>query len=144
MLQLRGRYLPLEVLGSGGFAVTYAVYDLQTRSEKVLKVLVEQIPKARELFEQEAAVLARLNHPGVPKVESGSYFEVAMERRAIATNSGRIPSLNLLPNSSGTVHTTLPCLVMEKINGQTLQDILEQHPPGLPRSLGGELAFIRH
>ncbi|NJL36516.1 MAG: serine/threonine protein kinase [Leptolyngbyaceae cyanobacterium SM1_4_3] len=134
MLQLRGRYLPLQILGSGGFAVTYAVYDLQTRSEKVLKVLVEQIPKARELFEQEAAVLARLNHPGVPKVESGSYFEVAMERRAIATNSGRIPSLNLLPNSSGTVHTTLPCLVMEKINGQTLQDILEQHPQGCPEA----------
>jgi len=134
MLQLRGRYLPLQVLGSGGFAVTYAVYDLQTRSEKVLKVLVEQVPKARELFEQEAAVLARLKHPGVPKVEPGSYFEVAVERRAIATNSGGISASSFSQNSPGTVSTTLPCLVMEKINGQTLQDILEDHPQGCPEA----------
>jgi hypothetical protein len=134
MLQLRGRYLPLQVLGSGGFAVTYAVYDLQTRSEKVLKVLVEQAAKARELFEQEAAVLARLNHPGVPKVEPGSYFEVSVERWAIATNPGGAISSGFSQNSPSTISTTLPCLVMEKINGQTLQDILEEHPQGCPEA----------
>jgi hypothetical protein len=29
---------------------------------------------------------------------------------------------------------SLPCLVMEKINGQTLQDILDQHPQGCPEA----------
>ncbi|WP_199313538.1 serine/threonine-protein kinase [Leptolyngbya sp. FACHB-671] len=135
MLQLRGRYLPLQILGSGGFAVTYAVYDSQSRTEKVLKVLVEQAPKARELFEQEAAVLARLNHPGVPKVEPGNYFKVAVERRAIATSQGEANSSGFSQNASPrTISTTIPCLVMEKINGQTLQSILEEHPHGCPET----------
>jgi serine/threonine protein kinase len=57
-LELKNRYIPLQLLGSGGFATIYTVWDLQTKTEKVLKVLVETAPKALELFEQEAAVLA--------------------------------------------------------------------------------------
>lgn len=105
---LRNRYLVLQTLGSGGFATTYAIWDLQTQTERVLKVLTETAPKAIELFEQEAQVLARLSHPGIPQVEADSYFQIASSQR------------------------WLPCLVMEKINGQTLHDVLEQHPQGCP------------
>ncbi len=109
VLCLNNRYVPLQRLGSGGFATIYTVWDLQKKTEQVLKVLVETSPKALQLFEQEAAVLERLKHPGVPRVEKNSYFLV---------NLGH-PSERLLP-----------CLVMEKINGQTLQDVLEKHPHG--------------
>ena len=112
-LQLQNRYVPLKRLGAGGFAVIYTVYDLATRTEQVLKVLVETSPKALELFALEANVLASLRHPGVPKVEPNSYFQVK------------------LGNSD---ERSLPCLVMEKINGQTLQDILDQHPQGCPEA----------
>lgn len=108
-LLLHNRYVPLQRLGTGGFAAIYTVWDLRSKTERVLKVLVEPSPKAQELFEQEAAVLASLHHPGVPRVEPDSYFVV---------NLGH-PS-----------HRRLPCLVMEKINGPTLQDILEAHPQG--------------
>ena len=107
-LLLRDRYLVRQKLGSGGFAMTYAVWDFQSQSERVLKVLTETAPKASELFEQEAQVLASLNHPGIPRVEADSYFQVASPQR------------------------WLPCLVMEKINGQTLQDLLNQYPQGCP------------
>lgn len=110
LLRLNQRYLPLQQLGLGGFAVIYTVYDLETRTEKVLKVLIETAPKALELFAQEANVLVTLRHEGVPKVEPESYFQVKLRDRA------------------------LPCLVMEKINGPTLEELLLQHPQGLPQT----------
>jgi len=110
-LQLNQRYIPLHNLGTGGFSRLYTVWDLKTQTEKVLKVLVEPSPKALELFEHEAAVLAQLRHPGVPRVEADGYFYLKKRN-----------------GSQGH----LPCLVMEKINGPTLQEILEQYPQGCP------------
>lgn len=109
MLCLNHRYIPLQRLGSGGFATIYTVWDLHKKTERVLKVLVETSFKALQLFEQEAAVLALLKHPGVPRVEIDSYFVVRLAN----------PQERLLP-----------CLVMEKIHGQTLADILNQYPQG--------------
>jgi serine/threonine protein kinase len=111
---LNDRYLPLQRLGSGGFAVTYAVYDLKQQQERVLKVLNVTQPKAIALFEQEARVLANLSHPGIPQVEPNSHFALAVQY---------------------PVERSLPCLVMEKINGKTLQEILHQHPKGCPEAM---------
>jgi predicted Ser/Thr protein kinase len=110
---LNNRYIPLQRLGSGGFATIYTVWDWQAKRERVLKVLVETSFKALQLFEQEAAVLERLRHPGIPRVEKDSYFVVKLGN----------PQERLLP-----------CLVMEKINGQTLQDVLNEHPQGCPEA----------
>ena len=113
-LCLINRYIPLQRLGSGGFATIYTVWDLQEKTERVLKVLVETSPKALQLFKQEAAVLSRLEHPGIPRVEKDSYFSVSLVS----------PQKRLLP-----------CLVMEKIHGQTLQDVLNEHPQGCSEGL---------
>lgn len=110
-LRLKNRYIPLQRLGAGGFATIYTVWDLAAQTERVLKVLVEPSPKALELFEQEAAVLASLRHPGVPKVEQDGYFQLKLGKPQ---------------------QRSLPCLVMEKINGHTLEEILTQHPQGCP------------
>jgi hypothetical protein len=101
-------------LGSGGFAQIYTVWDEKTQTEKVLKVLVENSPKALELFTQEAAVLSSLRHPGVPKVDNDGNFQINL--------------FNPQPRQ-------LPCLVMEKIDGLTLEEILEQYPQGCPEKL---------
>ena len=70
---LRDRYIPLKRLGLGGFAAIYSVWDLRDPvggqshgTEKVLKVLLDTSPKVLELFQQEAGVLVRLHHPGIP------------------------------------------------------------------------------
>ncbi len=112
-IQLNRRYIPLKCLGTGGFSTLYTVWDLKSHTEKVLKVLVEPSPKALELFEQEAQVLAQLRHPGVPRVEPNGYF--VLTKRDATTSP-------------------LPCLVMEKIHGPTLQEILDQHPQGCPEA----------
>ncbi|MDJ0617160.1 MAG: serine/threonine-protein kinase [Calothrix sp. MO_192.B10] len=114
-LQLQNRYIPLRQLGTGGFAQIYTVWDSHTQTEKVLKVLLQTSPKALELFAQEAKVLASLNHPGVPQVDADGYFQVHFS------------------DPSGQVD--LPCLVMEKISGLTLEEIQHQYPHGCPEEM---------
>ncbi|QSJ18077.1 protein kinase [Nostoc sp. UHCC 0702] len=114
VLQLIDRYVPLQPLGAGGFAQIYTVWDEKTQTEKVLKVLVEDSPKALELFAQEAEVLIRLHHPGVPKVDADGYFQL---------------------NLTNPKPRQLACLVMEKINGQTLEELLENYPQGCSEDL---------
>ncbi|NET69355.1 MAG: serine/threonine protein kinase [Moorea sp. SIO1G6] len=62
--------------------------------------------KAVELFQREVEVLKQLNHPGIPRVEPDSYFRF-------------VPNKN---NQEDFLH----CLVMEKIDGLTLEEWLVQ------------------
>jgi len=101
-------------LGSGGFAQIYTVWDEKTQTEKVLKVLVEDSPKALELFTQEAAVLSSLHHSGTPRVDADGFFQINL--------------VNPKPRQ-------LACLVMEKINGKTLEEISKGYPHGCPEDL---------
>ncbi|BAZ13020.1 serine/threonine protein kinase [Calothrix sp. NIES-4071] len=113
-LQLLDRYVPLQPLGSGGFAQIYTVWDTIAQTEKVLKVLIESSPKALELFVQEAEILCHLQHPGVPQVDICGHFQVEL---------------------SHPKPRKLSCLVMEKIDGLTLEEIQKLYPQGCPQAL---------
>jgi serine/threonine protein kinase len=74
---------------------------------KVLKVLqAPQNPKLLEMFEREARILQRLQHSGVPRVEPDGYFTFVL-------NNGK----------------KLHCLVMEKFEGENLEQWLEKNKP---------------
>jgi hypothetical protein len=68
--RLAGRYVVLGELDRGGNAVTYEAEDTQTGKRVALKKLdlraLEEW-KGLELFEREAAVLAQLEHPAIPR-----------------------------------------------------------------------------
>lgn len=113
-LQLLDRYVALQPLGSGGFAQIYTVWDKIAQTEKVLKVLIEDSPKALELFVQEAEILCHLQHPGVPIVDTCGHFQVEL---------------------SYPKPRKLSCLVMEKIDGLTLEEIQKLYPQGCPQAL---------
>jgi eukaryotic-like serine/threonine-protein kinase len=102
-LLLKQRYRATKVLGGGGFGKTYEASDLGTPN-KVIKVLINNSPKAVELFQREAEVLSQLKDQGIPRVEPNSYivFHPA--------------------NNEEPVH----CLVMEKIHGDNLRDYLKK------------------
>src|SRR5919202_2818015 len=102
-LLLDGRYRVTRQLGSGGFGKTYEVSD-RSGPPKVLKVLTNNHPKYVELFQREAQVLSRLNHPVIPQVEPNAYF------------------VFLARNRSEPLH----CLVMEKIEGLNLEQYIRQ------------------
>jgi serine/threonine protein kinase len=95
-------YRVLEKLGTGGFGTTYLISD--AGSKYVLKVLHNTAPKAIELFKQEAEVLKKLAHPGIPKVKYPSPF-------------------TYLPQGSSS---PLHCLIMDYIEGQNLYDYLKK------------------
>ncbi|MEG3929856.1 serine/threonine-protein kinase [Microcoleus sp. T2B6] len=116
-LLLEGRYRLVTPLGNGGFGRTFEVDDNGAR--KVLKVLLKDHPKAVELFKQEADVLVRLRHPGIPKVDRDGYFTFT-------------PA-----HSTESFH----CLVMEKIAGANLQDWLKHR--GRPISQEQALNWLK-
>lgn len=97
---------PLRPLCARGQAELFEVEDLRAEAAKgfrykVLKVLKQNGDTLVRLFKQEAEILPKFNHPGIPKSQLGdSYFTVS------------------LPRTSQLLH----CLVMEKIEGENLED----------------------
>ncbi|NEO22984.1 4-Cys prefix domain-containing protein, partial [Moorena sp. SIO4A5] len=76
-LLLQGRYRVMRLLSDqSGFGKVYEAYNGAV--PKILKVLKpEHNSKSRiiELFRQEAAVLSKLTHPGIPQIDPEGYFQ---------------------------------------------------------------------
>jgi serine/threonine protein kinase, bacterial len=109
---LNHRYLIVKRIGRGGMAAVYLAADTRL-SNKVCAVkemsdtaLIDpsEQQQARDAFQREAQMLAQLNHPNLPKVND--FFE-----------------------ESGKLY-----LVMDYIEGQTLEAALDASAGGLPES----------
>ena len=106
-LVLNGRYRVQKPLtnneaAASGFGYIYEI--LEGSQSKILKVLLyhhNSNPKAVELFQQEAAVLRQLQSSGIPKID-GYFVHNTQDRRL------------------------LHCIVMEKIDGVTLEQWMQQ------------------
>lgn len=106
------RYRGIKSLGAGGFAEVFEVVDESTGESKALKVFNWERCDDREtknkrisLFKQEAEVLKQLRNPGIPKGEGYCKFH---------------PHWRMEP---------FHCIIMEKIEGQTLQDWMGANQP---------------
>ncbi len=77
---LRERYKLVELVGRGGMGATYCAEDLRLKGRfcAIKEALpdpdasAEELSQGREQFYQEASILARLDHPNLPKVSD--YF----------------------------------------------------------------------
>lgn len=97
---VKSRYRINRYLTGGGFGDVYEVSD--RHSTKILKILkpiadLEKQEIAIQLFQREAEILQKLNHPGIPRVDADGYF---------------------LWHDGTEIYR---CLIMEKIPGQTLE-----------------------
>jgi len=104
-LLIRERYRlirPLRPLKRNAFTEVFEVDDRGV--PKVMKILRVDDDKLVELIKREARVLQRIDHPGIPHCDRNGYFLYSA-------------------NGSTQVH----CLVLEKIEGQTLAQWLEEH-----------------
>jgi serine/threonine protein kinase len=106
-LLLGDRFRNLQILNHSQFSLTSEVLDLENNVTKILKILVSQHPRAKALFEQEAYVLQTINHKGIPKIEPDGCF-VSQDRGWLLNRS---------------------CIVMEKIEGISLAQWLQQDSP---------------
>lgn len=115
---LKGSYRITGVLGEGGMGVVYRGEHLSLPRQVAIKTL---LPKAvasaesRERFEREAAIAARLNHPGVTQV-----YDYGIDGE-------------------------MPYLIMELIEGPSLADVLEKEgplPPARALSMARQLFAV--
>ncbi|MEM9070696.1 MAG: serine/threonine-protein kinase [Myxococcota bacterium] len=116
-----GRYRIEGVLGTGGVGVVYRAEHTGLRQPVALKVLrhgYEDIEMLRRRFEREATVLSQLRHP------------------------------NVVSLSDYGIYRGIPYLVMERLHGRTLEDLLDAQGPPAPedaveiaRSVARGLAF---
>lgn len=108
LLLVSDRYRVQQLLSdSSGFARIFEVTEIATGEAKILKVLKPQHhdnDKVVKLFQQEAAVLSDLDHPGIPKVDPPGYF----------------------PYWPHHQREPLHCFVMEKIDGPNLWQWMHQ------------------
>lgn len=116
-LLINNRYQIIRPLRTGQAynSEIFEVKDLNERgTTKVLKCLATKHKNSKfsELFEKEAQVLIWLSsawqkHPGIPKVKPDEYFMFGI----------------------GNGFRKLQCLVMEKIEGQNLEEWIEENHP---------------
>ncbi|MBD2566117.1 MULTISPECIES: protein kinase domain-containing protein [Nostoc] len=103
---------PLRALSENPFSYTevFEVDDAGTqwnpdRRQRVMKVLKMNSPKLVELMERESLSLRLIHHPNIPKSTLDDFF-------------------TFVPNNSSL---TLHCLVMDKIEGQNLEQWIESN-----------------
>ncbi|MBU0705430.1 MAG: serine/threonine protein kinase [Chloroflexi bacterium] len=77
---LQDRYRILSLLGQGGMGAVYRAWDVRLNVPMALKEMIPQpdlapdtLAQLREQFQQEAQILARLNHPYLVRV--GDFFQ---------------------------------------------------------------------
>jgi len=77
---LQNRYRIVSLLGQGGMGAVYRAWDTRLKAPMALKEMIPQpglnpraLAQLRDQFEQEAVILARLNHPHLVRVTD--FFE---------------------------------------------------------------------
>ena len=102
---LGGRYQLSEVIGHGGMAEVYSGTDIRLGRPVAVKVLRADLARDRSFlmrFEREAQAAAALNHPNIVSVyDTGEDLQ-----------------------EDGLVTTRVPWIVMERVEGQTLRQIM--------------------
>ena len=113
MLDLRnqtvGKYRVVDFIGAGGMGEVYRAIDQNSGRIVALKILtgLAADPRSAGRFRNEARIQAGLQHPGIARLYEYLEFD------------GR------------------PCLVLEFIDGPTLEADLREHGPLSPRSAAG-------
>ena len=140
---LRGRYKIRKVIGQGGMGCIYLADDLRLEGRQCALKEVEHdrtlpqelIREARDQFLREATVLARLDHPNLPKVSD--FFSIAA-RDYLVMDFVPGKDLRTLMNESKQAGDFLPendVLSWANQLADALQYLHDQDPPILHRDI---------
>jgi eukaryotic-like serine/threonine-protein kinase len=103
---LQNRYHIATLLGQGGFGAVYQAWDVSLSKYVAIKENLDTSPEAQRQFQQEAILLAHLNHPNLPHVTD--HFFVPQQGQY---------------------------LVMDYVEGEDLQALLNRSVQPLPEAL---------
>jgi serine/threonine protein kinase len=106
---LADRFRVERTLGQGGMGTVFEVTHVHTKHRRALKLLHSELSanhEASDRFLREASVAGRIGHPNIVEVYD-----------------------------AGRLETGEPYLLMELLRGESLEQLLERHPQGLPLEL---------
>ncbi|MCS7045781.1 MAG: serine/threonine protein kinase, partial [Gemmataceae bacterium] len=115
-----GKYQTLKLLGQGGMGASFLGRCRTTGARVVIKQMHRELanhPVARALFDRELDVMRRFRHPFAVEMIDGGW------------------------------HGDVPCLVLEYVDGITLEEYVARHGRIEPRRLGrwlGQLCLVLH
>lgn len=133
--RIKDRYLVQELLGGGNFGSVYKVRDEAVGNVMACKEMhvlddpatpTSEREEALDLFKREALSLATLRHPNIP----AAYFEQEDGEWHICPRCGfDFPDQETCPDHGGELLfvTQRYYLMMDFVDGPTLEDLVEQH-----------------
>ncbi len=120
---LLGDYLVGPPVGSGGFATVHAARQLSTGRKVALKILRDGLAAdVRARFQQEAAFLARLEHPGIVGVLASGEESWQLPRHV---DPGEQAWLAEFTRGAAVRHF----IALEWIAGRTLEEVFREGAP---------------
>ena len=135
---INDKYRITDILGKGGVAITYSAIALETESPVAIKVIsLKQLQdwKEIELFQREAEVLAKLDHPAIPNYID--YFALETEKdKAFYLVQQQAPGKSLAQLVDNGWHTTEQ--EVKNIAQQILEILIYLHslePPVIHRDI---------
>jgi len=131
-----GNYEVLSLLGKGGMGEVYRARDTRLGRDVALKVLPDVFahdPDRLSRFQREAQVLASLNHSNIAQIYG------LEESGPSARSAGSGSTVSSVEPSTGSGQAAVRAIVMELVEGETLQDRVRHGP--LP--LGDALAIAK-
>jgi WD40 repeat protein len=100
---------PLQELNRLSVSETFLIKDMNNGIEKALKTTIKRRSPEQRLFERQVQILSALDHPGIPKIEESFILSID--------------------------NIELSCVVLEKIEGKNLQQLLEQRDKPIPQRI---------
>lgn len=130
---LQGRYRLIRALGSGGFSTVYLAEDLRLAGRLVaVKENQDTSPAAMRAFTQEAELLARLQHPNLPRVTD--HFTEASGYQYLVMDYVAGENLDDLVKRQGRLDETTALVILREVMG-AVAHLHQQQPPIIHRDI---------
>ena len=143
---LKNRYKIEKELGRGGMGAVYKSYDEILDINVAVKELLDTSCQSVEQFKKEAKILAKLNHPGLPRVTD--YFEDYSSKYLVMDFIEGEDLQKLLEKTSGFISEEVVIQWMEQVlktveyiheNGVIHRDI---KPSNIKLTPGGKIFLV--
>lgn len=130
---LQGRYKVMNSLGSGGFSIVYLAEDLRLAGRYVaVKENQDTSPAAMRAFTQEAELLARLQHPNLPRVTD--HFTEAMGCQYLVMDYVAGGNLDDLVKRQGRLDEATALAMLREVM-EAVAYLHQQQPPIIHRDI---------
>ena len=139
---LQGRYKIVRPLGSGGFSTVYLAEDARLAGRLVaVKENQDTSPAATRAFTQEAELLARLQHPNLPRVTD--HFSEPSGYQYLVMDYIDGENLDDLVKRQGRMAEGVALAVLREV-ADAVAYLHRQHPPIIHRDIKPSNLIRRH